>query len=109
MPTGKACAQAGHCFLNAYIQTYQIDPEICNAYQQDGIGTKVTLAVRSEFELDFIISQLDQHNIPYSKIIDSGHVLLPHFTGDPIVVGIGVGPCTRDKVDFVFNKLKKYE
>lgn len=100
MTTGKLAAQAGHAYLNAYLQNPI--PE----YHSDGLGTKVCLVAPNEHALLRLKQQLDQDLIPNSIIIDSGHVMPPHFDGSPIITALGFGPVTRDKIQHLTSKLK---
>lgn len=90
MPCGKLVAQAGHCYLQAFLRS---PPESQAAYQADGVGTKVVLMVSDLSTL--IRVEQDCHKLPHELIVDSGHLLPPHFTGAPIVTGLGLGPVTR--------------
>lgn len=87
MPPGKMAAQAGHAFLQAYLASESTDAQ---AYNGDGIGTKITLEASLE---DILETQhkLVQAGVPCVLIEDSGHVLPPHFDGSPIVTALGVG------------------
>ena len=104
MPAGKMAAQAGHAFLEAYLAS-------TNASQdnyRDGdclpsqVGTKVVLqgSYPQILKLEAKLKRLAYfgtarsgsfNNVPYAMIEDSGHVLLPHFTGEPIVTALGIG------------------
>ena len=87
MPSGKMVAQAGHAFLQAYLAS---DLEETQEYHADGLGTKITLEASLE---DILKTQLrlEEAGVPCVLIEDSGHVLLPHFDGSPIVTALGVG------------------
>ena len=47
MPLGKAAAQAGHAYLEAYFAATTTAPELASAYRADPPGTKVVLIARS--------------------------------------------------------------
>lgn len=100
MTPGKLAAQAGHAYLNAYLQNPI--PE----YQSDGLGTKVCLSVPDEYALLRLKQKLEKHKIPTSLITDSGHVMPPHFDGSPVITALGFGPATKDEVYYLTRKLK---
>jgi peptidyl-tRNA hydrolase len=43
MSPGKLSAQAGHAFLDSYLETERINPQRAEEYRSDGHGTKITL------------------------------------------------------------------
>jgi PTH2 family peptidyl-tRNA hydrolase len=44
--------------------------------------------------------------IPHKLIIDSGHIMPPHFDGNPIITALGIGPCCRDEIKNITKKFK---
>ena len=97
MSNGKLAAQCGHAFVNALDRAPPIRKE---EYHKDGIGTKVCLEASLERILD-IHQRCNDLGIPNALIIDSGHVLPPHFTGEPIITALGIGPVYRHEVPFL--------
>ena len=108
MTNGKCAAQAGHAYVNSLLQSLKNNPDILKEYQVDGLGTKVCLVARNEAEIQLAYHQAKEAGIPCSLIIDSGHIMPPFFDGNPIVTALGIGPCTRDQIEFIvkgFNLL----
>lgn len=103
MPPGKLAAQAGHAYVNAILAA---SPPIRDTYQAGDIGTKVCLAAKSHSHILKILDTLQSSAIPTQIIIDSGHVLLPHFTGKPTLTALGFGPLTKDQLPTIINKLE---
>lgn len=103
MPPGKMASQAGHAFLDSIKNCQQIDPERGELYYSDGHGTKIVLSA-SEEDLIRLHQQAKDAGLPTALIIDSGHVMLPHFTGEPIITAVGIGPVYRHESTF----LKRY-
>jgi len=97
MSPGKLAAQCGHAFVDAYGRS---PPDRKALYQSDGHGTKVVLSGTLQGLLE-IEEQCIIRNIPCIRIIDSGHVLPPHFTGEPIITALGIGPSYRHEVKFL--------
>jgi PTH2 family peptidyl-tRNA hydrolase len=96
MPTGKLAAQAGHAFLNSYLECVQLNPRRARLYQKGGLGTKVTLE-GSVTDIRALVKLAKANGWPHSLIIDSGHVMPPHFDGNPIMTALGIGPLTREE------------
>jgi PTH2 family peptidyl-tRNA hydrolase len=98
MPPGKLAAQAGHAFLEAMQTAHRVAPATAQSYLQDPPGTKVVLAAEDLCALEVAEAWCQLRGIPCARIVDSGHVLPPHFTGDPIVTALGFGPAPRATV-----------
>lgn len=100
MPPGKAAAQAGHAFSDVIWESLiSENRDRINAYMSrdtDTIhGAKVVLVAPDLFDLRNIETEAFDLGIPTVLITDSGHVLLPHFTGSPVITALGIGPCTK--------------
>ncbi len=105
MNIGKTCSQAGHAYLNAYLKCLKINPEIAEQYQRDGIGTKVCLkASLNKIQTAYEIAI--KEGLPCDLIIDSGHVMLPYFNGEPIVTALGVGPILRKDIQHITKRFQ---
>lgn len=98
MPAGKLAAQAGHAFLEAFLTAQGASPASAALYAADPPGTKVVLTSRGLHDLLAAQHELDRLGIPHALITDSGHILPPHFDGQPIVTALGFGPATRGEV-----------
>lgn len=98
MSTGKAASQAGHAYLNSYLESLKQRPEIAEFYQRDGIGTKCCLTAKNQDKLLQAYQAAKDAGIPCSLIIDEHHILPPHFDGKPIITALGIGPARRDEV-----------
>lgn len=97
MPTGKLSAQAGHAYTDTLWAAYDIDPELALSYRNNNSlgGSKVTIKCKNLNQLLRAKKECEEANIPHALITDAHHVLLPHFTGEPIITALGIGPCTR--------------
>ena len=102
MPAGKLASQAGHAYLNAFLQAQKLRPEICVEYQGDqDIGTKCCLEAKNSDKLLAAYEAAKAAGIPCSLIIDEHHIMPPHFDGKPIITALGIGPARRDEVPFL--------
>jgi peptidyl-tRNA hydrolase len=57
-------------------------------------------------QLERAYFEAQQAGIPCSLITDSGHVMLPHFDGSPVVTAVGIGPCTRQQANHFLKHFK---
>ena len=101
MTVGKIASQAGHAFLEAYLNSSQQEE-----YRSDGLGTKVTLQSKSLDDLLWAQFLCEQRGLSHALIVDSGHVMQPHFDGFPIVTALGIGPARREDVKQITKKFK---
>src|SRR3546814_20145322 len=98
MPPGKLSAQSGHAYTDALWACLDQAPEKALAYRTTGIGgSKVTIKCKNLGQLERAQRECAEAGIPHSVVTDAEHVLLPHFTGDPIVTALGIGPCTKEE------------
>ena len=101
MTPGKASAQAGHAYVNSLLEALKQNPDIVQEYQQDGLGTKICLVSKNLKDLIFANHLAKEAGLPNSLIVDSGHVMPPHFDGNTIITALGIGPCTRADVGHI--------
>lgn len=98
MPPGKLASQAGHAYLNSYLESMTQRPDVAKFYQRDGIGTKVCLKAKNQDAILKAFQAAQAAGIPCSLIIDEHHVMPPHFTGAPIITALGIGPARKEEV-----------
>lgn len=103
MPPGKAASQAGHAFLDSYSKA---PIPLAARYHAGGMGTKVVLVAPGEEQLRAIHALAKSAKLPCAIIVDSGHIMPPHFTGAPVVTAVGIGPATRDQVKHITEGLQ---
>lgn len=103
MPPGKLASQAGHAFTNTLLKSLETDRATANHYEQtDGnIGTKICLKAKSLHKILEIQKQAVELGINNQLIVDSGHIMLPYFDGNPIVTALGIGPLTKEQAHFL--------
>ena len=96
MPAGKLSAQTGHAYGDALADAERIDPDRVADYRNDETGgSKVTLKAKNATQLIRAYREALESGLPCSLIVDQHHVLPPHFTGDPVITAVGIGPCTK--------------
>ncbi len=101
MSPGKLAAQCGHAFIAACECCRASDPTRHAEYQN---GTKVVLTVPDLPTLTELYERARFAGFPCSLIVDSGHVLPPHFDGSPIATAVGLGPVTRHEGDEITRR-----
>lgn len=107
MPNGKLSAQTGHAFASTLVNASKSHPHEYKRYvSSDNAGSKVSLYSKSEDCLVDAYNKALSMNIPCSIIVDSNHIMLPHFDGSPIITALGIGPCTKHQVRSITKKFK---
>ena len=112
MNIGKIASQAGHAYLNAYLQTLDKNAEKAYAYLNS--PTKVCLGANEKefFKLSYL---LDKNNIDYVKVVDPDFTILDNRVirndgnFEPACTGIGIGPISKVECPNVIKKLKLME
>lgn len=105
MPLGKLGSQVGHAFDYLADLAQAQSPERKAAYRSRVTGgSKVVLKSKNQSQLIATYNAIRALGIPASLVIDSEHVLLPHFTGEPVITAIGIGPCQKAEVQPLLKK-----
>jgi len=105
MTAGKMAAQAGHAYLDTFQQCQEHDTARAEEYSQDGHGTKIALYAKNESQILQLYESAKLSGLPCALIIDSGHIMLPHFDGNPIITALGIGPARRSEIHHLTKKL----
>lgn len=101
MSMGKAIAQGAHASLLALEDVDNID--IVNQWKRSG-HTKIVLKVKNLNQLNNILTNILESNLPYSYIIDEGRT---EFT-EPTPTCIGIGPANSVDIDKITKKLRLF-
>jgi PTH2 family peptidyl-tRNA hydrolase len=104
MSPGKCAAQTGHAFLDTFDLCRKEYPDRATSYHNGCHGTKVILSAKNEDQLREAYELAKMSDIPSVLIIDSGHIMPPHFDGSPIVTALGLGPATREEIKHITKK-----
>lgn len=98
MPVGKLAAQAGHAYTDALLDCLDKAPHLVERYRRgDNAGSKACLKAKNEFAHQRLADECQRAGVPYAVIIDSNHVLPPHFDGSPVMTAVGIGPISREQ------------
>lgn len=105
MTAGKMSSQAGHAYTDTLFDANQHFPDRVKNYRNRTTGgSKVTLEARNENQLLEAYRAISALGIPCSIVVDSGHIMLPHFDGTPVITTLGIGPCTKSECHSVTKK-----
>ena len=99
MPAGKLAAQCGHAFHLALEQAEEQSPGIGSSYKGSGNGTKICMYAQSLRQLLRAYHEARAAGLPCALVIDRGHVMSPHFDGQPVITAVGIGPVFRDQAE----------
>lgn len=108
MPSGKLAAQAGHALCNSLLQFIAQHPErLAEFLDRGGSGSRVLLRARHLADLERARDEAVALGLPCYLMVDTGHVLPPHFDGStPVPTALGIGPCTRDAARPVVKRFR---
>jgi PTH2 family peptidyl-tRNA hydrolase len=107
MPPGKLSAQAGHCYGDSFANAEKLDPATATSYRdRTSGGSKVTLVAKNQTQLIKAFAKAREIGLPCALIVDQHHIMPPHFNGQPIITGLGIGPCTKDQCREITKKFR---
>lgn len=107
MPPGKLAAQAGHAYTDSLFDAWITDPGLALSYRdRSSGGSKVTIKAKNQQQLIKAYAHAKELGIPCALIVDQHHILPPHFTGEPIITAVGIGPCTKDDCREITKKFR---
>lgn len=104
MSPGKMSAQAGHAFTMCYENAVLQRPDITAQYKGTGNGTKICMSAKNLGQLIRAYRDCIAAKIPCELIIDRGHILPPHFNGDPIITCLGIGPAYKEEIAHITKR-----
>lgn len=107
MSAGKLAAQAGHAYTDTLRNSLISQQDLYTRYH-DGVngGSKVTLEAKNVNALIKAYNQARLEGLPCSIIVDQNHVLPPHFTGEPIITALGIGPVSKADAKPILKKFR---
>jgi PTH2 family peptidyl-tRNA hydrolase len=97
MGPNKLAAQCGHAYQLALEAAEANDPTIRSKYKGTGNGTKINMYAKNLGQLLRAYREARSAGLPCALVIDRGHVLPPHFDGQPIITALGIGPAFEDQ------------
>lgn len=104
MTAPKMASQVGHAYTDAHDAAKLLRPEITAQYRGTGHGTKVLMYAKNEGQLIRAYEGAVAAGLPCVLVIDRGHVMPPHFDGDPIITAVGIGPVYKDEAAHITKR-----
>ena len=104
MTPGKSSSQLGHAFKLLTKNIIEDDPQTASEYFSDGVGTNVCLKAKNLNSIERAYQEAISAGLPCDLIIDQGHIMPPHFTGEPIITALGIGPCRRSDIEHITKR-----
>lgn len=109
MPAGKLAAQAAHCCAQSLLASLAMDPERLRILSRAAhSGSRVILRARHERQILAAYEEARSRDLPSALFYDSGHILPPHFDGNPILTGVGLGPASKAALRPVVRRFSCY-
>lgn len=105
MNSGKVASQAGHAFLDAYLQALDFQPDIAQEYKSENHGIKICLAVTSLDDLLQAEQKAKESGLPCALITDSGYTV---FDGKSTITALGIGPARHGQIKSIVGSLPLY-
>ena len=108
MSPGKLSAQAGHAYTDTLWACYDQDRNTALAYRREGGigGSKVTIKAKNLGQIERALRECQEAGIPHTLVTDRDHIMLPHFTGAPVVTALGIGPVTREQARHITKRFQ---
>lgn len=102
MNAGKIAAQAGHAYLDSYLNCLDQDPQRAKEYKQHH-GIKVCLQAKNLSILLKADALAKELNIPHQLVVDLGYT---QFEGQDTITALGIGPARQDEIKLITKKLQ---
>jgi peptidyl-tRNA hydrolase len=127
MTFGDIISQTGDAYNDSLSAARKLKPEIVEQYrtwsnEQSTIfngGSKFSMSTRNKEALIDAYNLARETGIPCAMIVREGHIMPPHFDGNPIITALGIGPCTEEEaadlvkhftlMDSSFITVKQYQ
>lgn len=107
MDPGKAASQASHASAQSLISYFKKNPHKIHDFHNLGnSGTRIVLRCKNASQIEKAYQQAQEANLPCAKFVDQGHIMLPHFTGDPVLTGFAIGPCEKHECKHITKKFR---
>ncbi len=105
MNRGKIAAQAGHAYLDAFLEAQRLRPESIPEYKTRH-GIKVCMRAKNLAQLERAFAEAKRAGIPCALITDLGYT---QFEGQPTVTALGIGPARKSEVHSFLKRFQLME
>ena len=107
MPPGKMASQAIHASRLSLLKYLKDNPHRAEEFiTLNTCGSAVTLLARHIADLERAQREAEQAGLPYALFSDSGHIMPPHFLGDPITTALAIGPAPREAMRSITKRFQ---
>ncbi len=69
-------------------------------------GSAIALRAKNLSQLEKARDEAIAAGLPWALFSDSGHILPPHFTGDPVITALSIGPAPRSAIHPITKKFR---
>ena len=102
MSTQKTAAQAGHAYLDAYLDALEKRPYTIPLYKS-GHGIKIAMTAKNLGSLLKAYDQAREAGIPCALITDLGYT---QFEGQPTITALGLGPAKKSEIYHITKRFQ---
>lgn len=107
MDPGKLSSQAAHVSAASLIEFLSRHPDRIEEFRETGkSGSRIVLFAKTEHKVLRAYEEAREMGLPCALFQDSDHILLPHFTGEPVITGVGIGPCLREEAKPITKRFR---
>lgn len=107
MSAGKVAAMASHCSRLSLLMFLKHNPQMADKFLElNACGSMVVLKAKKESDIRKAQQLALEENLPVSEFSDSGHIHGSDFNGDPLFVGISIGPAYRNQISHITKKFR---
>ena len=107
MPAGKLASQASHASCQSLIKYLIRNPSELERFDREGhSGSRIIISAKNTTKLLAAFEQAKAADLPCAVFEDEGHVLLPHFTGAPVLTALAIGPAPRAAMREITKRFK---
>lgn len=112
MTPGKMASQIGHAFGDTLKVAQTHFQERYDRYRDFHTGSaftggaKVCMESRNANQMIIAYNMAIDAGIPCAIIVDKGHIMPPHFDGNPIITALGIGPCLQEEAQHITKRFR---
>lgn len=107
MSSGKMSSQVAHASRLSLLEFISHNPHRASEFLScNSAGSVVVLQAKNQKCLEDIFTAAKAQGLPSALFVDSGHIMLPHFTGSPVVTALSIGPAARETMRSLTRKFQ---
>lgn len=107
MKPGKLASQAAHAGRLSLLHFIRDNPHrLDELIEKNSDGTVIVLKAKNQAALETSYRAAQDAGLPSALFTDSGHVMLPHFDGGPVVTAMAIGPARREQMRSITKKFR---